>query len=84
MKRAFAAALLSLALPLAAEPLTILDAGGTILRFIDTSNPGFAYRSLTINGLLPNESIGAIDYRPSNGLLYGIGVLASCRSGWRR
>jgi hypothetical protein len=77
MKRLFAVALLSLALPLAAEPLTLLDAGGTILRFIDTSNPGWAYRSLTITGLQPNESIAAIDYRPANGLLYGIGVLAS-------
>jgi hypothetical protein len=77
MKQTFALTLLLLALPLAAEPLTLLDANGTILRFIDTANPAFAYRSVSITGLQPNETIGAIDYRPSNGLLYGIGVLAS-------
>ncbi|MEK6371141.1 MAG: DUF4394 domain-containing protein [Acidobacteriota bacterium] len=77
MNRTFAVALLLFTLPLAAEPLTLLDAGGTILRFIDTIAPSFAYRSVTITGLQPNETIGAIDYRPSNGLLYGIGVLAS-------
>jgi Domain of unknown function (DUF4394) len=76
MKR-LAIALLLMAAPLAAEPLTLLDAPGTILRFVDTLNPSFAYRSLTITGLQPNESIAAIDYRPANGQLYGIGVLSS-------
>lgn len=77
MKRTIVAVLLLVALPLAAEPLTLLDAGGTILRFIDTQLPSYAYRSLTVSGLQPNETLAAIDYRPANGQLYGVGVVPS-------
>lgn len=68
----FALAIL-VTLPLAAEPLTVLS-NGTALRFIDTAAPGTSLSTVTLTGLLPSETVAAIDYRPANNLLYGIGV----------
>jgi hypothetical protein len=63
-----------LTVSVSAEPLTLLETGN-VLRFIDTGAPSFVQRTVTISGLQANESITAIDYRPANGVLYGIGVL---------
>ena len=59
---------------LGAEPLTLLETGN-LLRFIDTTQPSVVLRTLTITGLQAGEAITAIDYRPANGVLYGIGVV---------
>jgi hypothetical protein len=63
-----------LSLPLAAEPLTLLETGN-VLRFIDTTAPSKVLRTVTITGLQAGEAITAIDYRPANGALYGVGVV---------
>jgi hypothetical protein len=57
-----------------AEPLTLLESGN-VLRFVDTAVPSSVLRSVTITGLQSGEAITAIDYRPLNGVLYGIGVV---------
>lgn len=58
----------------AAEPLTLLETG-SVLRFIDTSAPSVSLGTIAITGLQPGEAITAIDYRPANGALYGVGVV---------
>jgi hypothetical protein len=62
---------------LAAEPLTLLDGSGLLLRFINTSAPSVSLGTVPITGLLPGEHIAGIDYRPSTGVLYGVGVIES-------
>jgi hypothetical protein len=62
---------------LAAEPLTLLDGGGLLLRFINTNAPSVSLGTVPITGLLPGEHLAAIDYRPSTGVLYGVGVIES-------
>ena len=74
--RAIALGLL-IASGVAAEPLTILDANGTVLRFIDTTAPSVTLGMLNVTGMQSGEKLAAIDYRPSNGLLYGVGVVSS-------
>ena len=68
-----------LATSLAAEPLTLLETGN-ILRFIDTSAPSATIRTVSITGLQVGEAITAIDYRPSTGALYGVGVVTGGQS----
>jgi hypothetical protein len=65
---------------LAAEQLTLLDGGGLLLHFINTLDPSVSLGTVPITGLLPGEHLGGIDYRPSNGLLYGVGVVESGES----
>jgi len=60
---------------LAAEPLTLLDGGGLLLRFIDTLAPGVSLRTVPVTGLFPGEHLEGIDYRPATGALYAIGVV---------
>jgi hypothetical protein len=62
---------------LAAEPLTLLDGSGLLLRFIDTLAPGVSLRTVPVTGLLPGEHLEGIDYRPANGVLYGVGVVSN-------
>jgi hypothetical protein len=62
---------------LAAEPLTLLDGSGLLLRFINTTAPSVSLGTVPITGLLPGEHIAGIDYRPSTGVLYGVGVVES-------
>lgn len=40
----------------------------------DTATPGTLISGLAITGLAANELIGGIDFRPSDGLLYGLGT----------
>ncbi|HUR79719.1 MAG TPA: DUF4394 domain-containing protein [Thermoanaerobaculia bacterium] len=78
MRRVWIVALgLFAAVSLFAEPITLLETGsaGSALRFIDSSNPSVSLGFVTITGLQPGEIIAGIDYRPSNGLLYGIGAI---------
>jgi hypothetical protein len=57
-----------------AEPLTLLETG-SVLRFVDTSAPSVSLGTVAVSGLQPGEAITAIDYRPANGALYGVGVV---------
>ncbi len=40
---------------------------------LDASNPGSALGTVTITGLQGGENVLGIDYRPANGMLYGLG-----------
>lgn len=57
-------------------PATVfaLDNSNHLIQF-DSATPGTT-TTVTINGLLPGESIMGIDSRPANGLLYALGNLA--------
>ena len=63
-----------LAVSTLAEPLTLLESGNT-LRFIDTTVPAAALRTVAITGLQNGEAVIAIDYRPATRELYGVGVV---------
>src|SRR5262249_57860865 len=72
-------ALLALAFVLAAAPGR---AGGEPVRHtangllaIDSSDPGRAAPVGAITGLLPGESVVAIDFRPATGNLYGLALV---------
>lgn len=52
--------------------LLALTAGNKLLRF-SPARPGTIQSTVTISGLVPGESILGIDYRPANGMLYGLG-----------
>ncbi len=60
-----------------AEPIALLEANSTsfALRYIDSTNPAVTLRFVPITGLQPGEILSGIDYRPSDGYLYGIGAL---------
>ena len=47
--------------------------GGTTLFSFDTTTPGTVSNVRTVTGLGNGESLYGIDYRPSNGALYGLG-----------
>lgn len=66
-----AAALLAPA-ALRAETAYAVNARNILIRF-DTNTPGFTDESKLIRGLQPGESILGIDFRPANGMLYGLG-----------
>jgi hypothetical protein len=59
-------------MPLAAETAYALDARCLLLKF-DTNSPGFIESTQVIRGLAPGETILGIDFRPANGMLYGLG-----------
>jgi Domain of unknown function (DUF4394)/PEP-CTERM motif len=69
--RAAACILAMAALPVAAEPITALARGNTILSF-DSSAPGAVNILGTVSGLAAGENLIGIDYRPANGFLYGL------------
>jgi hypothetical protein len=58
--------------PLRAETAYALDARCLLLKF-DTNSPGFIESTQVIRGLAPGETILGIDFRPANGMLYGLG-----------
>lgn len=49
-----------------------LTTPNTLVRF-EHSRPGTISAAAAITGLQPNETLVGIDFRPSNGLLYGVG-----------
>ncbi len=55
-----------------AETAYALNGRNMLVRF-DTNTPGFTDDSKIIRGLQPGESILGIDFRPANGMLYGLG-----------
>ena len=55
-----------------AEPAYALNGRNMLIRF-DTNTPGFTDATQIIRGLQPGESLLAIDFRPANGALYGLG-----------
>ncbi len=50
----------------------VLTTDGRLARF-DLATPWLAPGTATISGLLPNEHVLAIDFRPATGQLYGLG-----------
>ena len=79
---AFAAGAVAIVLtaagPARAEVITGLVAGpgvGNGLVFFDSANPGSVSAPLAITGVLANETLIGIDYRPTTGTLYAIGNL---------
>ena len=64
--------LVAAAATLQAEPAYALNGRNVLLRF-DTNTPGFTDATQIIRGLQPGESLLAIDFRPANGALYGLG-----------
>ena len=73
--RAAAFIVATVALPVAAEPITALARGNTILSF-DSSAPGAVNILGTVAGLAAGENLIGIDYRPANGFLYGLSDLS--------
>jgi hypothetical protein len=69
---ALAATLLLPAPSLHAETAYALDGRNLLLRF-DTNSPGFIESTQVIRGLQPGELILGLDFRPANGMLYGLG-----------
>src|SRR5688500_6180315 len=49
-------------------------AGTTLVRF-DTSDPTVIQDAVSISGLQPGESLQGIDFRPTTGVLYALGVV---------
>jgi hypothetical protein len=73
----FAAAFLTLALVATpavarAESITVLTIQNALLRF-DSATPGTVSPALAITGLSAGEIVLGIDFRPANGVLYGLG-----------
>src|SRR5262245_44474607 len=59
-----------------AESITGLVTGPGVangLVFFDSASPGTVSAPLAITGLQPGESLIGIDYRPTTGVLYGVG-----------
>lgn len=57
-----------------AEPIYAVTSPAGVVNIIsfDSATPGTINATRRITGLLPNEAIGGIDFRPANGLLYGV------------
>lgn len=56
----------------AQDSLLVLDTSNTLVR-ISSAAPGTSLGSVVITGLQAAEAIVAIDFRPANGALYGLG-----------
>ena len=61
----------SIAAKVQAEPLVVYTTSNRLLTF-DSATPGTISSNVAIVGLQTNESLRGIDYRPANGLLYGL------------
>jgi hypothetical protein len=74
MKTIFAAAAVTLcvALPVQAERIYALTSADQIISF-DSATPGILNSAQFVTGLQPAETLLGIDFRPANGLLYGLG-----------
>jgi hypothetical protein len=64
--------LLTMTGALHAETAYALNGRNQLIRF-DTNTPSFTDDSKTIRGLQPGEGLLGIDFRPANGMLYGLG-----------
>lgn len=54
-----------------AVPIIVLEDSNKLLRF-ESSSPELTQSETTVTGLLPGETLLAIDFRPANGKLYGV------------
>ena len=72
MKLLFATALALGAASASAIPLVGLTSANQLARF-DSASPG-APTTVAISGLAAGDRLIGIDYRPSNGMLYGISL----------
>jgi hypothetical protein len=54
-----------------AEPLVVSTVTNRLLTF-DSSTPGTITNNVALTGLQANERLRGLDYRPANGLLYGL------------
>jgi hypothetical protein len=63
---------LTLSGALHAETAFALNGRNQLIRF-DTNTPAFTDSAVNIRGLQPGEGLLAIDFRPANGMLYGLG-----------
>lgn len=66
------AGLLTIAASAHAEPITLLTSANALIR-IDSATPATILTSVAVTGLGAGESLLAIDFRPANGLLFGLG-----------
>ncbi len=67
------AALIGLAAPARAELLIGLTVDNRLVRF-DSGTPGTVLSPVGVSGLQLGDNLRSIDYRPANGLLYGVGL----------
>jgi autotransporter-associated beta strand protein len=56
----------------AGEPLFGLDAAGTNIIQFDSTTPGTT-TTRAVTGLVAGDTLSGIDFRPANGILYGVG-----------
>ena len=68
---AAAALMCSVAVKVQAEPLVVYTTSNRLLTF-DSATPGTIATNVAISGLVSGELLRGIDYRPANGLLYGL------------
>lgn len=59
--------------PASAEPIIGLTVDNSLISF-DSASPGTAGSLVAVSGLVGNDSLIGIDFRPANGLLYGVGL----------
>src|ERR1700731_3601117 len=59
-------------LPAAARPIVGVTTGNQLIQF-DSATPGTA-GAVLIGGLVSGDVIEGIDFRPSNGVLYALGI----------
>src|SRR5437879_1235923 len=48
--------------------------GGNVLFRFDTAKPGTVQGAVAVSGLVSNESLVGIDFRPATGQLYALGL----------
>ena len=72
-KRVLLAGLLGLAIGGQASALTVygVTTANSLVRF-DSATPGTINSSVAVTGLNANQTLRGIDFRPANGLLYGV------------
>jgi hypothetical protein len=58
--------------PALAAPIVVVTSGMQRIQTFDSATPGVFSNDQLITGLLPGDSINAIDRRPSDGLIYGL------------
>ena len=58
--------------PVAVGDTIALSASGRLFSF-NRETPGTEVGSVTVSGLLADETLLGIDFRPADGLLYGVG-----------
>jgi hypothetical protein len=63
-----------------AEPVYAYKVAGNRLVGFDSARPAVLTSDLAVTGLVAGEVLAGIDFRPQNGLLYGLGVNAAANT----